>query len=55
MMQRTLTPLCISESMAGASSIKILEHKFYALLILMLSDWLKNLSGQSKCLKISIA
>ena len=30
---------------------KILQHKFYATLFSKHSDWLKNVSSQSKCLK----
>ena len=39
----------------GAYPIKILQRKFYAMLIFKHPDWLINLSSQSKCLKISIA
>ena len=35
----------------GASPIKILQHKFYAMLIFKHPDWLINLSSQSECLK----
>ena len=35
----------------GASPIKILKRKFYAMLIFKHLDWLINLSSQSECLK----
>ena len=35
----------------GAYPIKILQHKFYAMLIFKHPDWLINLSSQSKCFK----
>ena len=35
----------------GASPIKILQRKFYAMLIFKDPDWLINLSSQSECLK----
>ena len=35
--------------------IKILQGKFYATQIFKHSDWLKNLSSQSKCMKNSLA
>ena len=35
----------------GAYPIKILQRKFYALLIFKHPDWLINLSSQSECLK----
>ena len=39
----------------GASPIKNLQHKFYAMLIFKHPDWLINLSSQSECLKNCIA
>ena len=39
----------------GASPIKILQRKFYTMLIFKHPDWLINLSSQSECLKICIA
>ena len=39
------------EGSPGASPIKILQNKFYAMLILNHPDWLINLSRQSECLK----
>ena len=39
----------------GIDPIKILQRKFYATLFFKHSDWLKNVSSQSKCLKNSIA
>ena len=38
-------------STPGASPIKILQRKFYAMLIFKHPDWLLNLSSQSECLK----
>ena len=39
----------------GASPVKILQRKFYAMLIFKHPDWMIHLSSQSECLKISVA
>ena len=38
---------------SGVDPKKILECKFYATRIYKATDWLKNLTSQSKCLKNS--
>ena len=35
----------------GIDPVKILQRKIYATLFFKHSDWLKNVSSQSKCLK----
>ena len=37
--------------MNGTNPIKISQLIFYAMLFFKHSDWLKNMSSQSKCLK----
>ena len=45
------TAIFLKKAVPGAYPIKILQHKFYAMLIFKHPDWLINLSSQSKCLK----
>ena len=44
-----------SDMKPGASPIKILQRKFYAIQFFKHSDWLLKFINQSGCLKISIA